>query len=73
MNLYRFPYATGRVPRERGLVEQQEQRTVCGAGLECESKCPVMMLGRLCPSVDEFLDQMIMAGITAPVLPAFAR
>ena len=59
--------------RERGLVEQQEQRTVCGAGLECESKCPVMMLGRLCPTVDEFLDQMLEAGLNVPVSPAFAR
>jgi len=55
-------------------MESPEQRTVCGSGLQCESKCQVMMLGRLCPTVDEFLDEMISAGInSAPAPFAFAQ
>lgn len=31
---------------------------VCGTGAQCEDTCPVMRLGRLCPTLPEFLDEL---------------
>ena len=31
---------------------------VCGAGLQCEQTCPVMRMGRICPTLPEFIDEL---------------
>lgn len=37
---------------------------ICGSGLACEEYCPVMSMGRICPSVTEFLDEVAAMGLT---------
>jgi hypothetical protein len=32
--------------------------TICGGGLPCERTCPVMRLGRICPDVPTFLEEV---------------
>lgn len=32
--------------------------TICGSGAACELKCPVMSVGRVCPTADEFFDEL---------------
>lgn len=54
--------------RWAGLQSCQHQRTlggfmtntdlVCGAGAACEKTCPVMLMGRICPDVPTFLDEV---------------
>lgn len=31
---------------------------VCGKGAACENTCPVMRMGRICPDLPEFLDEL---------------
>ena len=31
---------------------------VCGKGAACEATCPVMLIGRLCPDLPTFLDEL---------------
>lgn len=31
---------------------------VCGTGEQCERTCPVMKMGRLCPDLPEFLEEV---------------
>jgi len=32
--------------------------TICGTGQPCERTCPVMRLGRICPDVPTFLEEV---------------
>lgn len=41
---------------------------VCGTGQACEDTCPVMRLGRLCPTLPEFLDELAAMSVEAPQL-----
>lgn len=40
-----------------------ELRDICGSGAACERTCPVMKLGRVCPTVTEFMDEIAACGI----------
>lgn len=31
---------------------------VCGKGAACEAACPVMLIGRMCPDLPTFLDEV---------------
>ena len=31
---------------------------VCGSGDECENTCPVMLMGRICPTPAEFVNEL---------------
>jgi len=37
--------------------------TVCGELSECLAKCPVMRLGRVCPDVVAFVDEIAAMGL----------
>ena len=46
---------------------------VCGAGEMCERTCPVMKMGRICPDLPTFLDELaalMAAGEESPQLCA---
>ena len=34
---------------------------ICGTGAQCEQTCPIMRVGRICPPLPEFIDEL--AGI----------
>ena len=31
---------------------------VCGSGAQCENTCPVMLMGRICPDLPTFLEEV---------------
>jgi hypothetical protein len=31
---------------------------VCGSGAQCENTCPVMSMGRICPDLPTFLEEV---------------
>lgn len=31
---------------------------VCGTGAQCEQTCPVMKMGRICPPLEQFLEEV---------------
>ena len=32
---------------------------VCGSGAQCENTCPVMLMGRICPDLPTFLNEVL--------------
>ena len=45
-----------------------DDEITCGAGLPCERTCPVMSMGRICPTLPEFIDEL--AALLTPVVEA---
>jgi hypothetical protein len=53
-------------------IADDSNRIICGGGGTCERVCPIKMIGRLCPSMDELANALnIVYGLTDPQ-PQFA-
>jgi hypothetical protein len=51
-----------------GMIVMTTEKLVCGKGAACEQTCPVMSMGRICPTVEEFMEEL--AGMCSEVQPA---
>lgn len=45
---------------------------ICGTGNQCEETCPVMRLGRVCPTPAEFIDELLAMSETPEGSPQLA-
>lgn len=43
---------------------------MCGTGRDCEQHCPIMRIGRECPALPNFIDELLAATAEDPQ-PAF--
>jgi hypothetical protein len=62
------PNSTRKATENWGDMDTTGTAVVCGAGKPCEQTCPVMRMGRICPDLPEFIDEL--AGLFTPGLEA---
>lgn len=71
--MIRYPRAAPYGRRYPALPkEQQVTETICGTGQPCERTCPVMRLGRVCPDLPTFLEE-VRAVLAADPMPATSQ
>lgn len=53
------------VPPRKGAHRLMD-KIICGTGAQCEQTCPVMRVGRICPPLPEFIDELAGIYVTDP-------
>lgn len=49
---------SGGDPNQLHPVRGDTMDKVCGSGAQCENTCPVMLMGRICPDLPTFLEEV---------------